>query len=237
MRTTCNVALFAAAVLGLAANAEPFLTIGAESVNITFENTDLSDVNRAAITGDIARVLSFNVPMRELFDFDHPVNDGFAINEIAPSVFSRAILTGLVCNVSANLETSLLVRTSLSSAYMEKYSSLSVWTNAITSLEGLITDLNTGVVTNYPNGEKMKLLALESGSPTLEMVNASMDGIVSNTFYHSSILDYVIGFNWAGHTNCLATLVRTVGQGEPVSSMHSVPVIYEDGAWKFIISE
>ena len=59
--------------------------------------------------------------MGELFDFAHPVNGNYAINEIAPSAFNRAILTGLVCNVSANLATSITVRASLSSEYMANH--------------------------------------------------------------------------------------------------------------------
>lgn len=228
-----SIALFAA----LGANAEPALPIGAEAVSITFEDATLSDMARSSITGDLSKVFSFHVPMGELFDFAHPVNGNYAINEIAPSAFNRAILTGLVCNVSANLATSITVRTSLSSEYMTKCSALSAWTNAIVSLDAFLSDLNSRAVTNYPDSDKLKMIALESGTPTLEMVNASMDGIGEITYYRPSILDFVTGFNWAGRTNSLAAQIRTLGQGEAVSAMYSVPVIYEEGAWKFIISE
>lgn len=227
------VTLFAIA----AAKADHVPPTAMELPGIVFEDATLTDTTRAAITGDLARVFSINAPLHEMFDFAHPVNGSFAINEIAPSAFSKAILTGLVCSVSANLETSIMVRASLSSEYQAKHSSLSTWTNAISSLEALIADLNSEAVTNYSDSAKLKLLALDADQPTLSMVNASMDSFGAITYYQPSILDFVTGFNWAGRTNALAATIRTIGHREAVSAMYSVPVLYEDGAWKFIVSE
>ena len=228
---------FVVLLASIIANAAPFSPNGTEAVNLSFEDASLSDTVRSSITGDLARVFSINAPMRDIFDFDDPIDGRFEINEIAPSVFSDAIQTGLVCDVSANLETSIIVRTSLSLEYMAKFSSLSVWTNAMSSLDSLLADLNSGAVTNYTDSEKVKLIALESGQPSVDQVNASMDGMGTITYYPPSVLDFVTSFNWAGRTNALAARIRTLGQGESVSAIYSVPVLYDERTWKFIISE
>lgn len=237
MRQMVTIGFVAVIMVAVSANAEPTSPFGAEPIGVVFEDAALSNTTRSSITGDLARLFSFSVPIRDLFDFDNPVNGRFEINEIAPAVFSKTILTGLVCNVSANHVTSILVRASLSTEYIAKQFSLSAWTNAIASLDALISDLNSGAVTNYPDSEKLKLLALESGQPSINMVNASMEDLGAITYYPPSVLDFMTGFNWAGHTNALAARIRTLGRGEAISAMYSVPVLYEDGAWKFIISE
>lgn len=200
-------------------------------IPVCFDGPEVLSNQMARICGDLQRVFAFPATIDQIFEVDATlVQQDAELREFAPLAYCGELWTGVICRISAT-STNLLVTESLLAAYEDALDFATANSNLVMALDVLVSDINSGNVTNYGQARMKKLIWVAGETGSDDMVADALRGIENATFYPPSILDFRVGSPWGSqHTNVTAT-IHALGKGKPISEYQAIPMVFHNGFW------